>query len=52
MIKKTLKYGGIAIVCLIIVTLASALLYRKYLQHLRPSASAASISGSKCEAKT
>ena len=33
MIKKTLKYGGIAIVCLIIVTLASALLYRKYLQH-------------------
>jgi len=33
MIKKTLKYGGIAIVCLIIVTLASALLYRKYLQN-------------------
>src|SRR5258706_2513154 len=32
-IKKTLKYGGIAIVCLIMVTLSSALLYRKYLQH-------------------
>jgi proline iminopeptidase len=33
LIKKTLKYGGIAIVCLIIVTLGFALLYRKYLQH-------------------
>ena len=33
MIKKIFKYGGIAIVCLILVTLSSALLYRKYLQH-------------------
>ena len=33
MIKKTFKYGGIAIGCLTIVTLAAALLYRKYLQH-------------------
>jgi hypothetical protein len=32
-IKKIFKYGGTAIVCLIIVTLSSALLYRKYLQH-------------------
>jgi hypothetical protein len=32
-IKKILKYGGIAMVCLIIGTLSSALLYRKYLQH-------------------
>lgn len=33
LIKKTIKYGGIAIICLIIVTLVVALLYRKYLQH-------------------
>jgi pimeloyl-ACP methyl ester carboxylesterase len=32
-IKKTLKYAGIAIACLIIVALSSALLYRQYLQH-------------------
>ncbi len=43
MIKKTLKYGGIAIVCLIIVTLASALLYRKYLQHEVSEARAISV---------
>ncbi len=33
MIKKILKYGAIAVVCLIFVTLSAALLYRKYLQH-------------------
>jgi len=33
MIKKIFKYGGIAIACLTIVALSSALLYRKYLQH-------------------
>jgi pimeloyl-ACP methyl ester carboxylesterase len=32
-IRKIFKYGGIAIVCLIVMTLSSALLYRKYLQH-------------------
>jgi len=32
-IKKILKYAGIAIACLTIVALSSALLYRKYLQH-------------------
>jgi proline iminopeptidase len=32
-IKKILKYVGIALVCLIVVVLSSALLYRKYLQH-------------------
>ena len=32
-IKKTLKYGGIAVGCLMTVTFAAALLYRKYLQH-------------------
>jgi hypothetical protein len=32
-IKKILKYAAIAIICLIIVALSSALLYRKYLQH-------------------
>lgn len=33
MIKKIFKYGGIAILCLIVVTLSAALLYRKYLQN-------------------
>jgi proline iminopeptidase len=33
MIKKIFEYAGIAIICLIIVALSSALLYRKYLQH-------------------
>jgi proline iminopeptidase len=32
-IWKILKYVGIAIVCLVVVVLSSALLYRKYLQH-------------------
>jgi len=32
-IKKIFKYSGIAIACLTIVALSSALLYRKYLQH-------------------
>jgi pimeloyl-ACP methyl ester carboxylesterase len=32
-INKILKYAGIAIACLTIVALSSALLYRKYLQH-------------------
>jgi len=32
-IKTIFKYAGIAIACLIIVALSSALLYRKYLQH-------------------
>jgi proline iminopeptidase len=32
-IKKILKYVGIVVVCLIVVVLSSALLYRKYLQH-------------------
>jgi len=32
-ILKVLKYGGIAILCLVIVALASALLYRKHLQN-------------------
>ena len=32
MIKKIFEYGGIAIVCFILVTLSSAVLYRKYLQ--------------------
>lgn len=33
MIWKILKYAVIAIVCLAVVLLSSALLYRKYLQH-------------------
>jgi hypothetical protein len=33
MIRKILKYVGIAIASLAIVVLSSALLYRKYLQH-------------------
>ena len=33
MIRKILKYAGIAIACLAAVVLSSALLYRKYLQH-------------------
>ena len=33
MLKKALKYIGIAVACLIVVVLSSALLYRKYLQH-------------------
>src|SRR5580692_11727407 len=32
-IKKIIKYVAIAIVCLVMVVLSSALLYRKYLQH-------------------
>jgi len=32
-IRKALKYVGIAIACLIVLGLSSALLYRKYLQH-------------------
>jgi proline iminopeptidase len=32
-IKKVLKYGALGIVGLVVVVLASALLYRKYLQH-------------------
>jgi proline iminopeptidase len=32
-IKKIFKYVGIVVVCLIVVVLSSALLYRKYLQH-------------------
>jgi proline iminopeptidase len=32
-IKKIFKYIGIVVVCLIVVVLSSALLYRKYLQH-------------------
>jgi proline iminopeptidase len=32
-IKKLIKYVAIAIVCLVVVVLSSALLYRKYLQH-------------------
>jgi proline iminopeptidase len=32
-IKKILKYVGIAVTCVIVVALASALLYRKYLQY-------------------
>jgi proline iminopeptidase len=32
-IKKILKYAGIAVACLVVVALSSALLYRKYLQH-------------------
>ncbi|HLN00792.1 MAG TPA: alpha/beta hydrolase [Bryobacteraceae bacterium] len=33
MIRKILKYAGIAAACLIVAALSSALLYRKYLQH-------------------
>jgi proline iminopeptidase len=33
MIRKILKYTGIAIACLLVVLPSSALLYRKYLQH-------------------
>ena len=33
MIKKIVKYGAIAVIGLTAVTLAAALLYRKYLQH-------------------
>ncbi len=33
MIRKILKYTVLALVCLIVVALSSALLYRKYLQH-------------------
>jgi proline iminopeptidase len=32
-IKKIIKYVAIAIVCLVMVVISSALLYRKYLQH-------------------
>jgi proline iminopeptidase len=32
-IRKILKYVGIAVVCLLVAALSSALLYRKYLQH-------------------
>jgi hypothetical protein len=32
-IKKALKYIGIAVACVVVVVLSSALLYRKYLQH-------------------
>jgi pimeloyl-ACP methyl ester carboxylesterase len=32
-IKKIFKYVGIAVACLVVVALSSALLYRKYLQH-------------------
>ena len=32
-LKKIFKYGGLAVVCLIIGALSSALLYRKYLQY-------------------
>ena len=33
MIRKILKYLGIGLACLVMVTLSCALLYRKYLQH-------------------
>ena len=33
MINKLLKYVGVAVACLVVVVLSSALLYRKYLQH-------------------
>lgn len=33
MIKKTFKYACATILCLVIVTVSWALLYRKYLQH-------------------
>lgn len=32
-IWKTLKYAGIAVACVLVVVVSSALLYRKYLQH-------------------
>jgi proline iminopeptidase len=32
-IKKTFKYAGATILCLVVVTVSWALLYRKYLQH-------------------
>jgi proline iminopeptidase len=32
-IRKIFKYVGIAVACLVVVALSSALLYRKYLQH-------------------
>ncbi len=33
MAKKIAKYVGIAVACLVVATISSALLYRKYLQH-------------------
>ena len=33
MINKLLKYVGVAVACLVVVVLSSALLFRKYLQH-------------------
>jgi uncharacterized protein YpmB len=33
MVKKILKYIGIAVACIVAAALSSALLYRKYLQH-------------------
>ena len=33
MIKKILKFSGIALVCLVVVVLSAGLFYRKYLQH-------------------
>ncbi len=33
MIRKIFKYAGIAVACLVVVALSSALLYRKYLQY-------------------
>jgi hypothetical protein len=32
-VKKILKYIGIAVACIVVAALSSALLYRKYLQH-------------------
>lgn len=33
MVKKALKYIGIAVACIVVVVLSAALLYRRYLQH-------------------
>lgn len=33
MVKKILKYIGIAVACIVVAVFSSALLYRKYLQH-------------------
>ena len=33
MVKKVLKYIGIAVACIVVLAISSVLLYRKYLQH-------------------